>query len=105
MIKIFERLSEQREFQNIAIIQGIGFVNRSKYWTFIVYSKISVDVLLNEIMNVKPELKIWMKWKQYFIVGPTPAFFDDNRTTTSWRSERCKLFPFFDKIINITTKL
>jgi hypothetical protein len=87
-------INSQINLQEIGITQGKGVVQQTKHGAFIVYSRITPEDLLNEIKRIRPTVTSLDELITIFLLGPTPAFFGDNKATTSWRRSFVKYIDF-----------
>lgn len=85
MMDTTSRIRVQEYYREIGLTTGKGVVEQIGFGAFVVYSRITPSDLLNEIQKVKPKIQSLEEMKTIFLLGPTPAFFGENKASTSWR--------------------
>lgn len=84
-----EAIMKQFRLKEIALRDGDGRVERTKGGAFIVFSRVSLQKLLEIVRESNPRVQELEQMNTIFLMGPTPRFFGpvEGRATTSWRRE------------------
>ena len=83
-----ERVKAQLVYRRFGRYTGSGkVIQRRENGPFIVYSRIDIMKLTDEINTKLSTRKCLDEMKIIFLMGPTPAFFGELKATTSWRRE------------------
>lgn len=81
-----KNFADQLKYKEIGLTTGSGVMTRTKHGAFVIYSRISIQKILEAVKEVKP-IQSLEELKTIFLLGPTPQFFGENKATTSWRRD------------------